>query len=312
MKKQRERISTLLVDGDILVYKIGYISDAEAKYKHPESWQGENYLPLVLWHIDKVVDGLKEQFPNATECIIYLSGPKNFRKEVATLKPYKGNRTQEKPKYYLEIRDYLVKTYGAIVADNEEADDLMGIAQFAKPDKSTVICSIDKDLDMIPGLHYNDKKDRLYEINLGQAERFYHLQLLTGDATDNIPGVPGIGPKTAEKIIGDKAGIDAFQAIQEEYKKYYGASAESAFEENSRLLWIRRTKDQSPPYISARKVSVDVPQQVEDKDADGQLHSTLGIREESTDVVTGAEDRVPVRSGEDQLYGTDEGTHIYA
>lgn len=305
MKKQRERISTLLVDGDILTYKIGYISDSEAKYKHPESWQGENYLPLVLWHIDKVVDGLREKFPNATECIIYLSGPKNFRKEIATLKPYKGNRTSEKPKYYLEIRDYLVKTYGAIIADNEEADDLMGIAQFAKPDKSTVICSIDKDLDMIPGLHYNDKKDRLYEINLGQAERFYHLQLLTGDATDNIPGVPGIGPKTAEKIIGDKTGEDALQSIQEEYRKAYGTNAESAFEENARLLWIRRKANQDPPHLTKREITHNGPPQVEDQDANGELRSEVGIREEGIDETPGPESGVQVRVSEDIVHSAD-------
>ena len=43
----------------------------------------------------------------------YLTGKDNFRYKVATLKPYKGNRTQPKPHWYQAIRDYLVAKYNA-------------------------------------------------------------------------------------------------------------------------------------------------------------------------------------------------------
>jgi hypothetical protein len=241
-----------------------------------------------------------------------MSGSTNFRKDIATLKPYKGNRTSEKPKYYLEIRDYLIKNYGAIMAEGQEADDLMGIAQWAKPDSSTVICSIDKDLDMIPGLHYNDKKDKLYEVSLEEANRFFVVQLLTGDATDNIPGVPGIGPKNAERLLWGRSAEEGIEIVQQEYNKAYGASGQEAFEENARLLWIRRKENQEPPCISKKEVMGNGTTQMEDEDTNGQVHSEVGIREKSTDQTGGDEHPVRVRDSEDPVHDSGEDSHVYA
>src|SRR5690606_5655312 len=64
-----------------------------------------------------------------------------------------------------------------------------------------VVCTIDKDLDQIPGHHYDYKKHVHYEVPDEEAERWFWVQALSGDATDNIPGCYRMGTKTAERII---------------------------------------------------------------------------------------------------------------
>ena len=60
---------------------------------------------------------------------------------------------------------------------------------------------IDKDLDCIPGKHYNPRKEKFYDIDEDTADLLYWLQMLKGDPTDNLPGLPRIGPKKAEKML---------------------------------------------------------------------------------------------------------------
>ena len=70
--------------------------------------------------------------------------------------------------------------------------------------------SYDKDLDQIPGWHYNWYHDKMYHVEPHQANRFLACQCLAGDMTDNIPGVKGIGPKKAELILGGPKGMSGY------------------------------------------------------------------------------------------------------
>ena len=130
---------------------------------------------------------------------LYLSNSdKNFRKEVATILPYKGQRTSEKPHYWKQIRDFLLNHRGAILVDWIEADDAVSIEQMdSDKDYDTVICSVDKDLNMIPGWHYNWRKDNFYWVDEITGIRSFYKQLLTGDKVDNILGLYGVGEKSS-------------------------------------------------------------------------------------------------------------------
>jgi 5'-3' exonuclease len=65
------------------------------------------------------------------------------------------------------------------------------------------VVSIDKDMAQIPGWHVNPTKDDFPRwVSEEEADYFLALQWLTGDSTDGIPGLPGIGPKKAEKLLG--------------------------------------------------------------------------------------------------------------
>ena len=178
---------------------------------------------------------------------LYLSGSENFRKDVATIKGYKAHRPA-KPVYYEEVRDYLFKFWQAELVDGMEADDKLGIEQclFQVTEdgyfewNKTVICSIDKDLKMIPGWHYNFVTNEKVFVDETEAWRNFYRQCITGDATDNIPGLFHITGRKATKAVLSKldnitsvTGLSSY--IAELYKGH-----EQELEEIAELLWILR------------------------------------------------------------------------
>ena len=153
--------------------------------------------------------------------VIFDSAKKNFRNDIYS--EYKANRT-ETPEDLIPQFEYIRKAVKAfslpsIELINYEADDLL--ATYAKEiveagAKVTVISS-DKDL-----MQLVSKKIRLYDPMknkvLGEQEVFekfgvkpnqvIDVQSLAGDPSDNIPGVPGIGVKTAAELINKYKTLD--------------------------------------------------------------------------------------------------------
>ena len=118
-----------------------------------------------------------------------------------------------------------------------EADDALGCAQTDE----TCIVSIDKDLLMIPGNHYNFVRDEYSKVDEQQGWYNFYKQLLTGDRTDNICGIKGVGPKTAEKLLEDARDVKQMRRIVEAtYKEKYGQKALELMRERGALLWIQR------------------------------------------------------------------------
>ena len=180
------------------------------------------------------MDVLVQQIIEATDAngtILYLTGKNNFRKKINP--DYKANRKDTVPPVYLqECRQYLVDNHNAIISDGCEADDLLGINQ--KDD--TIICSLDKDLRMIPGNHYNWTKVELDRVTKQDGLRHFYKQMLIGDKSDNIFGVDKIGPVKAAKLIDhldDEQ--DMFEAV---WAKYDEDAAR--FVMNANCLWIQR------------------------------------------------------------------------
>jgi len=66
-----------------------------------------------------------------------------------------------------------------------------------------VIVSIDKDMKTIPGLfiRWGTEDAELIEVTEQQADYWHLYQTLTGDVTDGYKGLPGCGPKGAEKVL---------------------------------------------------------------------------------------------------------------
>lgn len=147
--------------------------------------------------VQRILDTVKADSYN-----VYLScgRTESFR---AKLNPqYKANRTQPKPLHYTLLKDHLINKWNAVVAIEEEADDLIGIEQ-AK-DKETIACTIDKDiLYGVQGNKYNFVKEEMFYTDEYQALLFFYKQLLMGDKADNIFGIKGIGTAKADKILSD-------------------------------------------------------------------------------------------------------------
>jgi DNA polymerase-1 len=173
---------------------------------------------------------------------------KNYRDDIYPA--YKQTATRVKGRkdkiaHFYEAKDYLYGLPNVLVADNEEADDLIGI--LANQTEDAVIISSDKDLDQLPGRHWNPgillktRTPVLYEQSLEAANRFFLKQLVMGDAVDNIPGLPSIGPVKGEAFC---SGYDSYQALAlgvvELYKTYYKNEWENYFLSNGKMLYLRR------------------------------------------------------------------------
>lgn len=169
----------------------------------------EHALHLVGQELRGIIAAISRKTgvsPTDMQVTVLLTGPGNFRETLATLKPYKGNRDAlHKPYWYQAIRDYLTGQWGAHVVSGREADDEVSILGHAARDdgEKYVICTIDKDLDQVPGLHYDYRQKVFYNVNPLDGARYFWQQALSGDPTDNIPGCYKIGTERAEKIIAD-------------------------------------------------------------------------------------------------------------
>lgn len=197
----------------------------------------------------------------ATSHKIYLTGEGNFREQISVTRKYKGNRDPDhKPIYYKELKEYLINHWGAEVVAGMEADDALGIMQYTDISKyeyekkcgdnytecwaSTIICSIDKDLEQIPGWHYNFVKKEKYFISEEQGIKNFYMQLLVGDVVDNIQGVKGVGKKTAEKILANcTTEKEMYAACVRAYNN------ETLLNEMAQLVYIRRIEGEEwqPP-----------------------------------------------------------------
>lgn len=248
-----------LFDLDILRYRCGFAADAqikrELKRDNPtaddaeivEMMKNMDYTSFALQNVNSTMESVLHQFN--PEFKSYIQGKGNFRDDLATIKPYKGNRDQShKPKYYNEIKEHVLENWAALPVNGQEADDAIGIEQFDNSDKYTVIVSTDKDMDMIPGWHYNWVRGELYYQTMAAANLWLFWQMMVGDTTDNIPGIDGIGKVTATKII--ESHNHDLDKVREEvkglYRKQYGENWERAYWEVGSLLWILRNPTQRP------------------------------------------------------------------
>lgn len=230
-----------LIDADILPYEFGNMRQLE---------NPDELLPFDITR--HLVDERIQLILKATgsdSCKLYLTdSASNFRIKEATILPYKGNRPQEKPPQWEEVRQHLIDNWGAEVVRGMEADDALGIETCKQTEPmSVVLCSRDKDLHMIPGLHYSwpcgSQKENLWYINDLDSYKFFYTQLLTGDSTDNILGLYGVGKKSAAVLSVNQANSTAemYEIVYTEYRKRFGSYADLFFKENARLLWILRS-----------------------------------------------------------------------
>ena len=219
-----------LIDSDSLLYRVGFSAE-------------EDSLGIALARLDETLTALiEDELNECTDHKFYISGSTNFRNELAKTHPYKGNRENiKRPTHLKALKDHIVKKWGASVSDNKEADDDVCIAAYANP--KAIIAHIDKDLDQIPGSHYNYVKKQFYNIGKFEGLKKFYLQCLTGDKIDNIIGIRGIGPVKAEKLLKE---CYTEKQLYETVLSVYTNSIENGedrLHENAKLLHLLRSED---------------------------------------------------------------------
>lgn len=211
----------------------GVTCDTE-KHTRPEP------VANALANARNIVEYISRTLGNPPMTLV-LSGDTNFRNDIWQSKEYKGHRKEVKrPTHEQALRKYLRSNWETVISDGEEADDVVGIMVTEDPEGTTCV-SADKDLNMIPGFHYNFVKETYYYVTPLEGVRNFYGQLLCGDATDNIPGLPGVGPVKAENHL-DASTPEAWGAMALTlYEKAFGADeGKTVMIENAQLLWIRR------------------------------------------------------------------------
>lgn len=267
-----------LVDGDVVVYRCAfaaehhtyelYVPDEEGlltferafpSHREMKEYIKQNGITEYEVYDDHQVDPVTFATQAANTCLegimaglgatgiqVFLSNPKCFRNDIATIKKYKGNRDNvPRPVHYDAVREHLVRRWGAIMAqDGLEADDELAIWSARDPDN--VIVTIDKDLDQVPGWHYNWtlEENKLYYIDADVGDYKLFSQILTGDATDNIPGLPRFGPKKAAAVLDGVSPSDYLDVVREKYEELWPEdsplSPAEAMDETAQLVYILR------------------------------------------------------------------------
>ncbi len=164
--------------------------------------------------------------------VIFDYSSQTFRKEIYP--EYKANRTAPPedliPQFGLIRQATRAFNLPCIEKEGFEADDL--IATYARLAEAAggdvTIVSSDKDLMQLvtPQVSmYDGMKDK--QISIPEViekwgvppEKMIDLQSLTGDSTDNVPGIPGIGPKTAAQLLEEFGDLDTLLARASEIKQ---------------------------------------------------------------------------------------------
>lgn len=208
--------SVVVIDADSLVYYVG-----------------SNYqdIRIDLVGIADLDERIKDIFikSKSANYVGFFGGKggKNFRYDVAKTVGYKSAREaarkreaeklkeleakgipQEEPwiKFWEPILKAHMKTFwGFTPVFNIEADDACIIAanSLEKKFSRVIMASPDKDLKQREGLLYDYGKGVVHDVSLSVGLRDLAGQMITGDSTDSIPGLPGAGPKLRDTLLED-------------------------------------------------------------------------------------------------------------
>ena len=228
-----------VIDGHSQIYRAYY-----APFRDLTSPTGEptraTYVfcaMLLKFLASRVVDG---------DCVaMAVDGPITDLKRKDIYSDYKVTRKPAPDDFHPQAKRIIeiVKAIGipVLAVKGYEADDIMATAarRFAGEDVQVVLISRDKDLDQLVGANvvlYDPMKDETFDAAAILEKKGYspdkaiEIQTLMGDATDNIPGVPGVGPKTAVKLIDKYGTVDEVLAHAGEQTPKLAANLQAAAE----------------------------------------------------------------------------------
>ena len=207
---------TLLIDADWLIYssccacETDFRSDDGAHLLHSTE---KDCMDLV----DLRIEGYKKLSSDKGGVIMCFTQYPTFRHGI--FQDYKANRVGKR--HPLALRDTIrisKERYHSVAFNGLEGDDVMGLLATNGQHDNPIIVSPDKDMRGVPcTLLANDD---LELITRKKADRHWMQQVLSGDHTDNIEGLVGVGPKTAEKMLeGTTTVEEMWDKVVKSYEK---------------------------------------------------------------------------------------------
>lgn len=212
-----------LVDASIYIFR-AYYSVAPEFFDHEEQ-----PVHAVYGFLNTLLNLIDSAKPSHMAVCFDESLASSFRNEL--FPAYKANREPAPPDLLRQF-DYCKRLAGAlgltVLRDERfEADDLIGsaLARMRTQGFRAVIVTGDKDLSQLLGEHdlIDDpsRKERTDAQGVKRKfgvrpQQFADYLALTGDAVDNIPGIRGIGPKTAATLLGHFGSLEDLLARVDE------------------------------------------------------------------------------------------------
>lgn len=199
--------TTLLIDGDTLAF----IAASACQMTLDEEGLYSNFAFQAEGEriVDNKIHTLKDQL-GADQIKVYLSCPSEENWRLKVDPDYKSNRKRsQRPLILSPLKQYLRAQYGAEHMAYLEADDALGVVATHPTliPGTKIVVGRDKDFATIPGLHHqlkdvdDDNRPIVRTITPMEAMKSHLVQALSGDAVDGYPGCPGVGKKTAEKVV---------------------------------------------------------------------------------------------------------------
>ena len=229
----------LLIDGSSYIYRAFYAVGHLSNSKGVPTNAVYGFTQMML----KV---LRDHRPEYLVVVFDAKGP-TFRNEV--YRDYKANRPAM-PESLVPQIPYIKKIIGAyriptLEREGYEADDLIGaLSKRFESEADVIIITGDKDLLQLVSPHtliYDPMKEKQFGVE-EVIERFglrpdqiVEMMGLAGDATDNIPGVPGIGEKTATELIKTFGTIENLLAHLDQVRQKKLKEKLETFGEQARL-----------------------------------------------------------------------------
>jgi len=220
MPKQPKRL--FLIDGSSYIYRAYYA------IRHLSNSQGMA-TNAIYGFTNMLLKVIRESQPDQLAVIYDSKGP-TFRKDIYP--EYKANRSAM-PEDLVPQIPYIKRVVEAfnlpgIEKAGYEADDIIATlaGKFAAKGMEVTVVTGDKDLMQIVSDRVcllDTMKDKIsgpaevFE-RFGGADKVVEVQALAGDSSDNVPGVPGIGEKTAKALIDEFGDVETLLASLDQLK----------------------------------------------------------------------------------------------
>ena len=216
MSEQRQISNSplILVDGSSYLYR-AFFASQQADLRNSAG------VPTgAIRVVTSMLKSLIKQYPESPIAVIFDAKGKTFRDEIYS--DYKAQRPPMPDDLRSQVDPIhkIVKAMGMplIIEDGVEADDVIGTlaSQASEQGVDTIISTGDKDMAQLVDKHVmliNTMTETLMDVD-GEREKFgippeliIDFLALMGDKVDNIPGVPGVGEKTALALLQGIGGI---------------------------------------------------------------------------------------------------------
>ena len=237
-----------LLDAYALIFRAYY-----ALIKMPRMTTDGFNTSAIFGFVNTLEEVLRKERPSHIAVCFDPKGP-TFRSEL--LESYKGERpdTPEDIKRSIPIIKEIIKCYGIPVLESPgyEADDVIGTmaTRAAKEGFTTYMMTPDKDFGQLVGpdvLQYKPayrgqdfelrgEKEVCERYGIERTSQVIDLLALMGDKIDNIPGCPGVGEKTAQKLIADFGSAEDVIARSSELK----GALRKKIEENAATIMLSK------------------------------------------------------------------------